>query len=221
MRKKTNKPKIKKQDLEAWFLGLNQAQYLDLCSAWNMNNFKFKLPKLDNYDEWFNFFKKLPANQVRHLQTTGEYILSVEAFAALRMWSSIVTSPEKITKIHQSALIKDKKKKEKSTLELARDNDVLGVLKRIRDDLVVKQENANIKDLPNVSRAITEVMDQISEIERRQAPSANTYLGQLLEDTSKIRVSKKRNTQSGNGARITSFKSRVTIKDLEGENEKS
>jgi hypothetical protein len=179
---------------------------------WNENKLHIELPNLPDYDAWLNYFKSLSPNKIKLLAITGQDILSTEAYAALSRWHDIISSPHRIDKIHQSGLTNPKGKGENSIVAMALSNDRLGVLKATRDKLAEKLEKgAGNRDTALLVREMTEVMTQIADYERRRGPQKSTKLGQLMEDM----PSGKRPSKNGGGARNGSFKSRVTIKDVE------
>ena len=198
---------------EAWFLRLSPKDYLEMCKAWNSQHVGVKLPKESKgwgYDEYFTWFKKQPASIIKKLQATGSDILTTEAMAALRVWADILVSPHRINKIHASSLSNKSKEDEKSLLDKAREGDTLGVLSTQLERLIVESEKASPKDLPNYTRAISEMMEQINDLKRRQAPSTDTLLGKMLDEN--IQAKRTRN----NGSSHKKFKSRVvTIDDVE------
>lgn len=213
------KSKKQKRDLlermhEAWFFKLKADYYVQLQKEWNEYNLKITLPNLANYDEWLNYFKTLPPNTIRLLASTGMDILPTEAYAALSMWHDIISHPHRINKIHQSGLTNPKGKDTKSIVDLALKNDRYGVLCATRDKLAEKLEKgAGSRDTALLVREMTEVMTQIADYEKRIGPKKTTKLGQLLEDMPGAKT--KRPGRNGGGARNTSFKSRVTIEDVE------
>lgn len=202
---------------EQWFFNLSAKQFSEMCWDWNIKNLKIKVPKQDDYDEWFNYFKTIPASHTRMLVNTGQDILSTEAYSALRRWHDIVGNPHRIEKIHQSGLTSAKNKDGVDSItKLAQDNDRLGVLKATRDRIAEKlQKGAGARDTAALAREMTEIMTQIADYEKRQGPKKDTVLGSLLHDAEEL---KKRPSKSGGGARKNSFKSRITIEDVEGKN---
>ena len=207
------KPKTDDTNHEAWFLRLSPKEYLEMCKAWNSQHIGVKLPKGSekwSYDNWFAFWKLQPANAVMKMQKTGGDILTTEAFASMRVWSDILANPHRINKIHSSSLSNKTKEDEKSLLDKAREGDTLGVLSTQLERLIVESEKASPKDLPNYTRAISEMMEQINDLKRRQAPPTDTILGKMLDEN--IQAKRTRN----NGSSHKKFKSRVvTIDDVE------
>ena len=199
---------------EAWFLRLSPKEYLELCKAWNSQQIGVTLPKDSDtweYDEYFAWFKKQPSNAIKKLQVTGGDMLNTEAMAALRVWADILANPHRINKIHASSLSNKTKEDEKSLLDKAREGDTLGVLSTQLERLIIESEKASPKDLPNYTRAISEMMEQINDLKRRQAPSTSTFLGRMLDDN----IKKRRPSYQGGGTDKQKFKSRVLIEDVE------
>lgn len=204
---------------EKHFFALSPKVFKQMCDEWNDANLKIKIIKQVDYDHWLNYFKTLPASHIRILVTTGQDILDAEAYSALRMWHDIISNPQRIAKIHQSALIGPRGKDGKGILAMALANDRLGVLKATRDKLAEKLEKgAGARDTAALTRELTEVMTQIADYERRAGPKKTSMLGQLLEGMpgSNIKTTgPKQVIKNGKGARKTSYAARVTIKDIE------
>lgn len=205
---------ITRKQFEAWFLKLDHDHFMHYAEQWNKANLHVEIPKLDGYDEWLNFFKDLSPTIIRQLAVTGLDFLPTDGYAALSLWHDIISHPQRIGKIYQAGLTKKRGGKDHKTIvELAQSNDRLGVLKATRDEIAAKlQKGAGARDTAALARELTEVMTQIADYEKRQGPKKSTKLGQLLGDVDL----RKRPGRNGGGARNTSFKSRVTIKDVEG-----
>lgn len=214
------KPKPEKptdESFEQWFFKMDAKHFIDLTERWNEDKLKIKLKKQTDYDSWFNYFKDLPASQIRMLSSTGQDFLPAEAYSALRRWIDIISNPHRIDKIHQAGLSNANGSDKKKTIaQLALDNDRLGVLKATRDKLAEKlDKGAGNRDTSLLVREMTEVMTQIADYEKRLGPKRETKLGQLLDNMPNAPKSK-RPSENGKGARHTSFKTRVTIEDVEG-----
>lgn len=197
---------------EAWFFDLEPKYLMQLMKEWNEAKLGTTIKKKKNYDDWLNYFSTLTASQVRMLVVTGQDILTAEGYSALRRWADIITHPGRIDKIHQSGLV-GKGKKKNSVLSLAQDNDRLGVLKATRDKIAEKlDKGAGNRDTALLTREMTEIMTQIADYEKRLGPKADTPLGALFADMPEAIAGKR---EKNAGARNTSFRSRVTIDDLE------
>lgn len=197
---------------EAWFFEQEPKYVVQLMKEWNELKLGTTLKKKKNYDDWLNYFSTLTASQVRMLVVTGQDILTAEGYAALRRWADIISHPGRIDKIHQAGLV-GKGKKKNSVLTLAQDNDRLGVLKATRDKIAEKlDKGAGNRDTALLTAQITEIMIQIADQEKRLGPKADTPLGALFADMPEAIGSKR---EKNAGARNTSFRSRITIDDLE------
>lgn len=219
-RKTKPKPPIITEEMhEKWLFSLSNKYFVQLSKEWNERNLKIRIKPQQNYDEWLNYFKTLSPRVVKMLATTGQDILSTEAYSALSRWHDIIGNPHRIDKIHQSGLTNPNKGKNYvSITQLALNNDRLGVLKATRDRIAEKLETgAGARDTAALAREMTEIMTQISDYEKRLGPKKTTKLGQLLSDMPDIKS--KRPSQDGGGARKISFRSRVTIDDLESSND--
>lgn len=198
---------------EQWFFDLEPEYVVQLMKEWNEQKLDIKLKRKKNYDDWLNYFKTMPASTIRMLALTGQDILSAEAYAALRRWADIISNPGRIDKIHQAGLV-GKGNKKNSVLALAQGNDRLGVLKATRDKIAEKlDKGAGNRDTALLTKEMTEIMTQIADYEKRLGPKADTPLGQLFADIPENIT--KRPGSNGGGSRNTSFRSRITIDDLE------
>lgn len=218
--KTKKKPTYTEAMFEKHFFALSPQLFKKMCDEWNDKNLKIKLKKQPDYDHWLNYFKSLPASHIRTLVITGQDILDAEAYSALRMWHDIISNPQRIAKIHQSALTGPKTKDNKGIVAMALKNDRYGVLCATRDRIAEKLEKgAGARDTAALARELTEVMTQIADYEKRQGPKKTTRLGQLLggmpgADTS-AKLAPRRPGRDGGGTRKRSYASRVTIKDIE------
>lgn len=202
-----------------WFYKLEPKHFIFLTKQWNERNLDIKLKKKKNYDDWLNYFKTLPPAQIRMLAATGQDFLTTEAYAALSWWHDIISNPHRISKVHQAGLTTKKRGKDKNGIVAkAALNDRYGVLCATRDKLAEQlDKGTGARDTALVVRELTEVMTQIADYEKRLGPKAETVLGQLMKDMpgSKMKGEHVGKRERGKGARNTSFKSRVTIDDLE------
>lgn len=215
-KKRAGQQKLLERMFDKYFFGLSYKKFVQLTTDWNEENLKLNIPAQKNYDEWLNYFKTLSPNQIKLLAQTGLDILPTEGYAALSRWHDIISNPQRIDKIHKAGLTGTGDDKETiTTLALA--NDRYGVLKAIRNQLASRlQNNPGNRDTADLAKQLTEVMTQIADYERRLAPDKKTVLGDLLSDMPTPGVKDKRPSRNGGGARQGSFRSRVTIKDVEG-----
>ena len=198
---------------DEWFFSLDIKYFRQLNKEWNERNLKIEITEQDNYDAWLNYFKGLPASHIKTLSATGTEFLTTEAYAALSRWHDIVQNPHRIDKIHQSGLTNSSgNPNHKTVLQLASENDRIGVLKATRDKIAEKlDKGAGSRDTALLTKEMTEIMSQIAEYEKRMGPKKTTKVGQLLGDIPR----RKRPPKNGKGSRNTSFQSRVTIKDVD------
>lgn len=206
-------PKITDDMFEQWFYKLDHKHFVKLTEEWNEAKLKIKLVKQPDYDHWLNYFKTMSPRTIKMLAATGQDFLTTEAYAALSRWHDIISNPHRIEKIHQSGLTNPAKDNSSNGIvALALKNDRLGVLKATRDQIAEKlQKGAGARDTAALAREMTEIMTQIADYEKRIGPKKQTKLGQLLNDMPEVKPKRDRKS----GARNVSFKSRVTIQDLE------
>jgi len=221
-KKKPAKPAFTQAMFEKRFYSLGIDEFKALCEVYNEQQLKIKITKQPDYDHWLNYFKSFPASHIRLLVKIGQDMLDAEAYSALRMWHDIISNPQRIAKIHQSALLGPKTKDGKGIVAMALANDRLGVLQATRDKIAEKLEKgAGARDTAALARELTEVMTQIADYEKRQGPKKTTMLGQLLEGMpgSDVKNTSKKPAKAGQGRRKTSYAARVTIKDIEAAND--
>lgn len=202
---------------ESWFINLDRTSFQELCKQWNEKNLGIKIPELDGYDKWLNFFKSLSPNTNEMLYETGKDSLSTEAFSALARWMDIVKSPGRIDKIYQAGLTKPKSE-QKTITELASENDEIGVLRALRDQIAEQLEKGTgARDTASLAMSMSSIIQQIKDAERRAGPKKDTVLASLLGDmaTNQNKVSPKRTRSEG--ARNTSYSSKLTIEEIENE----
>lgn len=206
-----------------WFYSQDNKHFNYLALQWNERNLNIKLKKKKNYDEYLNYFKGMPARHVNILVSTAQDVLTTEGYAALLRWRDIVLNPHRIDKIHQAGLTNKKRGKDKDGITAkAALNDRYGVLCATRDKLAEQlDKGAGTRDTALLVRELTEVMTQIADYEKRLGPKAETVLGQLIKDMPGGRMTSEHvgKRKKDKGARNTSFKSRVTIDDLEADDE--
>lgn len=205
------------QSNEEWFYALEAREMVKLCREWTRRNISVDLPDLHDYDDWLDYFRKLPPATITQLAMVGQTFLPTEAYAALTRWADILKSPHRIDKIYQAGLAR-RRNEQKSISQLAQENDKLGVLYAVRDQIAEKLDRgAGARDTANLSREMSEILDQITEAERRAGPKKNTLLAELMGEVPMQvgKVSPKRNQK--NGRRDRSYMSKLTIEDVENE----
>jgi len=192
---------------KAWFLGLDRDSFMELCQLWNAQNIGVEIPNnLDGYDQWLNFFKNLSPTAIENLYDLGKDILNTEAYAALARWKDILATPGRIDKIYQAGLTKPKTE-QKTITELAAENDEIGVLRALRDQIAEQlQKGTGARDTANLAREMSSIIQQLKEAEKRSGPRKDTVLADLLANKPK----------RAKGARNGSFKAH-TIAEIENE----
>lgn len=212
--KKPKAPVITDEMFEAYFLKRTPGEFKTLITKWNEKKLKIRITPQVDYDAWLNYFKSMPARSLEVLSATGMDILPAEAYSALLRWRDIILNPHRIDKIHQAGLSNPTGKGgKKSIAQLALENDRLGVLMATRDKIAEKlDKGAGSRDTALLTREMTEIMTQIADYEKRLGPKKETKLGQLMHDMPSTR---KRPSENGKGADHMSFRSRVTIEDVE------
>ena len=193
----------KEQTNEEWFLSLTEKQYTALCNTYVDQKMKLKIPKLDSYDQFLNYFKDLSPNKIKLLLKIRQETLSVEAYASIRLWADILANPSRISKIHKSGLTSATG--EKSIVEIAKGDDILATLVAIRNKIAERIDGGS-DDMARLTQQLRDITHQIADERRKLGPSKDSDLGKLLSGYKE---------RSANGARRNSFKSRITVDDAE------
>ena len=82
---------------------------------------KFKKSKEDiDYNDWFTFFQKLPAQAITKNSTYLLTVLPSDGYAALRRWEDIFDNPDKMEKVVKSKM---QEARETNLLDLATSDD--------------------------------------------------------------------------------------------------
>lgn len=216
-KRKPAPPKITDAQFATWFLKQDAEMFIDLTEEWNEKKLKVKLKRQTTYDGWLNYFKTLSPTQIRLLATTGLDILPTEGYAALSFWHDVIKNPSRIKNIHRAGLTTGGTAK--SIVDYAKENNRLGVLEAMRDELALKlQQGAGARDAGTLAAQLTEIMTQIEVYRKRTGPQKETVLGGLMGD---MPTGGKRPAKNGGGHRQGSYASkvaRVTIEDLEAAN---
>lgn len=172
------------------------------------DNTELKIPKLQSYDDALNYFKQLSVKDLNLIASSRTNELTIESYAALKLWLDILEHPSRIVKIHKSGLTKSGD--QKTIVEIARGNDILATLEAIRDK-IAERIDAGSDDMARLTEQLRDITHQIADERRKLGPDENTELGKLIGEY-KL---KKRPNKNGTGADKNSFKSRLTIDDVE------
>ena len=158
---------------------LSQKELQLLCQQWLETNYNISLLDADvaTYDDWLAYFKTMPSARLKLILQTG--MLNVEAEAALRRWHDIITHPYRMDKIYQAGL-KDVDKVD--IVALAKEEGgQMKVLEAMRDRIANQlQRGVGARDTALLTKELGNILSQITELKRRQAPDGATKLGQLL-----------------------------------------
>jgi hypothetical protein len=158
---------------------LSQKELQLLCQQWLETNYNISLLDADvaTYDDWLAYFKTMPSARLKLILQTG--MLNVEAEAALRRWHDIITHPYRMDKIYQAGL-KDVDKVD--IVALAKEEGgQMKVLEAMRDRIANQlQRGVGARDTALLTKELGNILSQMTELKRRQAPDGATKLGQLL-----------------------------------------
>ena len=132
------------------------------------------------YDEWLNYFRKVPAAKLMQAKGFLQFNIPSEGFAAAARWIEIYGSPSKIDKLHQSKL---KGERITGLKELAKSDDQEKFYEALIDENVEKLESgeATAQEVARLTANINIFNKALREIRSRK-PKA----GSVLEKTMKL-----------------------------------
>lgn len=197
-----NKSKISHKDIIDAAADLDETELKALCGNWLDKNHKIKLPdpETTDYNGYFDYFRHLPPSQLELISANA--MLGVEGEAALQRWLDILAHPSRMKDISAAGL---KSSEKESIVELAKKNDQLGTLEALRDQIADQlSRGTGARDTSSLAKSMTDIMDQIAVLKKRQGPAAGTPLANMLN----------RKRARGAGVRDRSYRAK-TIKEIE------
>nr|DAP05202.1 MAG TPA: hypothetical protein [Caudoviricetes sp.] len=132
-----------------------------------------------NYDEWLEFFKKIPASKLIESKDYLEQTISVEGYAALMRWLEIIEDPTKMDKLYKGRL---DKQEEVNVLDLAvGDDDEKFYEALIRQNTEqLSSSGVSPQEVARLSQNINIFRKELREIRSRRPKSGST-LEKVLE----------------------------------------
>lgn len=171
-----------------------------------------KDPQAMSYNQWLEFFRKIPAGKLMSLQEFLMSKLPIEGFAAASRWIEIAQNPSKMDKLYQGQLSAEKKKDIKK-LAIGDDDEafyealILENVEKLDESRNSAQEVARITQNLNIFRR------ELREIRSRK-PKKGTVLEKVLRLSSrppeppKIERKKLKTTKKGSGCEKKTKKSK-------------
>lgn len=152
---------------------------------------ELKLPEGElDYDQWLEFFRKLPAGKLSEYERCKNNI-PTEGYAALKRWQEILENPSKMDKLYQGRL---KAENDKNIMEIAVSDDDEAFYEALIRENVQQLNTSNIsqQEVARLTQNINIFRKELREIRSRK-PKKGTILEQVLKkaNTPKSKTTKK------------------------------
>lgn len=144
-----------------------------------MNEEAIILPEKElDYDEWLEFFRKLPAGMLSQYERCKN-VIPTEGYAALKRWQEIIENPSKMDKLYQGRL---KAENDKNIMEIAVGDDDEEFYEALIRENVQQLNTSNIsqQEVARITQNINIFRKELRDIRSRR-PKKGTVLEQVLE----------------------------------------
>lgn len=135
-----------------------------------------------DYDDWLEFFRKVPTNElIKSQQELKE--MPVECYAAATRWIDIITNPSKMDKLYQGRLKADA---DKNIMDIAiGDDDEEFYIALIQENVAqLNSSNISQQEVARLSQNINIFRKELRDIRSRK-PKKGTVLEQVLKKAGK------------------------------------
>lgn len=131
------------------------------------------------YDDWLDYFRKVPTKELLESKKYLSEVLPVEGFAAASRWIEIIQSPSKMDKLYSARL---KAKTEADIMEIAvGDDDEVFYESLIRENVQqLSTSNISQQEVARLTQNINIFRKELREIRSRK-PKKGTVLEKVLE----------------------------------------
>lgn len=148
------------------------------------------------YDDWLDYFRKVPTQTLLESKKYLAEVLPVEGFAAASRWIEIIQNPSKMDKLYQGRL---KAENDKNIMEIAvGDNDERFYEALIRENVQqLNSSNISAQEAARLTQNINIFRKELREIRSRR-PKEGTVLEQVLK---KANIPKKPAKRKGKGVK--------------------
>lgn len=144
-----------------------------------MSEEKIILPEKElDYDEWLEFFRKLPVGMLSQYERCKN-VIPTEGYAALKRWQEIIENPSKMDKLYQGRL---KAENDKNIMEIAVGDDDEEFYEALIRENVQQLNTSNIsqQEVARITQNINIFRKELRDIRSRR-PKKGTVLEQVLE----------------------------------------
>lgn len=138
-----------------------------------------KTTKNYTYDDWLDYFRKIPTKDLLESKKYLSEVLPVEGFAAASRWIEIIQNPSKMDKLYSARL---KAKSEADIMQIAVGDDDEAFYEALIRENVQQLNTSNIsqQEVARLTQNINIFRKELREIRSRK-PKKGTVLEQVLK----------------------------------------
>lgn len=138
-----------------------------------------KATKNYTYDDWLDYFRKIPTKELLESKKYLSEVLPVEGFAAASRWIEIIQNPSKMDKLYSARL---KAKSEADIMQIAVGDDDEAFYEALIRENVQQLNTSNIsqQEVARLTQNINIFRKELREIRSRK-PKKGTVLEQVLK----------------------------------------
>lgn len=173
-----------------------------------------KATKNYTYDDWLDYFRKIPAKELRESENYLSGVLPVEGFAAASRWIEIIQNPSKMDKLYSARL---KAKSEADIMQIAVGDDDEAFYEALIRENVQQLNRSNIsqQEVARLTQNINIFRKELREIRSRK-PKKGTVLEQVLKKAEipvkQKKPAKKRASKTASKAKLSKKTSKVSFR---------
>ena len=138
-----------------------------------------KITKNYTYDDWLDYFRKIPTKELLESKKYLSEVLPVEGFAAASRWIEIIQNPSKMDKLYSARL---KAKSEADIMQIAVGDDDEAFYEALIRENVTQLNTSNIsqQEVARLTQNINIFRKELRDIRSRK-PKKGTVLEKVLE----------------------------------------
>lgn len=131
------------------------------------------------YDDWLDYFRKVPTKELMESRKYLSEVLPVEGFAAASRWIEIIQNPSKMDKLYSARL---KAKSEADIMQISVGDDDEAFYEALIRENVTQLNTSNIsqQEVARLTQNINIFRKELREIRSRK-PKKGTVLEKVLE----------------------------------------
>ena len=156
----------------------------DLIKRADLNMIKLPARSKDySYDDWLEFFRKIPADQLENSQDELRNKIPVEGYAALSRWLEIIDNPSKMDKLYQGRL-RAQAEAEIMDVAIGDDDEAVWIALIRKNAAQLDASTSSPQEVARLSQNLGIFRDKLHEIRARK-PKKGSTLERVLEAAAK------------------------------------